>query len=484
MERTICSFLLVIAAYAGWAQTSSGTSVAQQQDQGICFYSGNWEEVCRKAAGENKVIFLDVYTSWCGPCKKMASEVFTLPEVGSFFNTHFINYKIDAEKGEGIKLAERLGVKSYPSCFFLSPKEKIVASFVGAKNQKAILAEGKKALTNFELLPKLVELENCYLRGERNKDFLSQFCAVRKDFGEKGGKPLEELVDMLTDEELLRPDNAQWVQDLTTYNVGLMRRLCYLLANHYPKQEKKTLRKLNAAVMKWMSSCFAQALDENLRENFDSLIKYKKVMNHIDASNNDNGLSASIGGGMAYLATEQLLLNFYGRNHYDQEFQSTFLSYMQQQMNAIPIDSLMKSVWDMEQTYQTALNSDTINEKEKEALKQGHSFLQMMNGVKYQLLSISLYNAAERYWKMKQPAEDDLKQQYAEWLKFCYALQRNNNMGIPVARKLRELGLQQEARQVVKDLADFLSLQKAPEDEIARARKLLAEMEAAPENKK
>ena len=96
MERTICSFLLVIAVYAGWAQTSSGTSVAQQQDQGICFYSGNWEEVCRKAAGENKVIFLDVYTSWCGPCKKMASEVFTLPEVGSFFNTHFINYKIDA----------------------------------------------------------------------------------------------------------------------------------------------------------------------------------------------------------------------------------------------------------------------------------------------------------------------------------------------------------------------------------------------------
>ena len=85
---------------------------------------------------------------------------------------------------------------------------------------------------------------------------------------------------------------------------------------------------------------------------------------------------------------------------------------------------------------------------------------------------------------MKQPAEDDLKQQYAEWLKFCYALQRNNNMGIPVVKKLRELGLQQEARQVVKDLADFLSLQKAPEDEIARARKLLAEMEAAPENKK
>ena len=57
-------------------------------------------------------------------------------------------------------------------------------------------------------------------------------------------------------------------------------------------------------------------------------------------------------------------------------------------------------------------------------------------------------------------------------------------MGIPVVKKLRELGLQQEARQVVKDLADFLSLQKAPEDEIARARKLLAEMEAAPENKK
>ena len=65
--------------------------------QGINFDHGTWKEVLAKAKAEDKLVFVDVYTSWCGPCKKMAAEVFPLADVGQLFNPNFVNYKIDAE---------------------------------------------------------------------------------------------------------------------------------------------------------------------------------------------------------------------------------------------------------------------------------------------------------------------------------------------------------------------------------------------------
>ena len=52
--------------------------------QGIQFREGNWKEILEIAKKENKLVFVDNYTSWCGPCKKMVSEIFPLKEVGDF----------------------------------------------------------------------------------------------------------------------------------------------------------------------------------------------------------------------------------------------------------------------------------------------------------------------------------------------------------------------------------------------------------------
>ena len=67
------------------------------QSQGIHFFQGTWSEAVNKAAKENKMIFIDFYTQWCGPCFNMAKDVFTKSEVGHFYNQNFINVKIDAE---------------------------------------------------------------------------------------------------------------------------------------------------------------------------------------------------------------------------------------------------------------------------------------------------------------------------------------------------------------------------------------------------
>ena len=65
--------------------------------QGIQFMQGSYREVLEKAKAENKKVFIDFYTTWCGPCKEMSSKVFTDADVAKYFNEKFISYQINAE---------------------------------------------------------------------------------------------------------------------------------------------------------------------------------------------------------------------------------------------------------------------------------------------------------------------------------------------------------------------------------------------------
>ena len=72
--------------------------VSQGFSQGIEFFHGSWEEALEEAKKQEKVIFIDAFATWCGPCKRMAREVFPNEKVGEFYNRHFINMKLDMEK--------------------------------------------------------------------------------------------------------------------------------------------------------------------------------------------------------------------------------------------------------------------------------------------------------------------------------------------------------------------------------------------------
>ncbi len=110
MKHLIVSILLVI---------TSNFLIAQEE--GIHFEKGSWSEIQAKAQAENKPIYVDVFTTWCGPCKMLARDYFPNKEVGKKYNALFINYKIDAEKGEGIELAKQFEVMGYPTGLFIRP---------------------------------------------------------------------------------------------------------------------------------------------------------------------------------------------------------------------------------------------------------------------------------------------------------------------------------------------------------------------------
>ena len=90
------------------------------------------EKAREQARAENKPIFLDCYTSWCGPCKMMANDVFTLEAAGNYFNKNFVCVKIDMEKGEGPAIGKQYEVDAYPTFLIINADGKLMHKLVGA----------------------------------------------------------------------------------------------------------------------------------------------------------------------------------------------------------------------------------------------------------------------------------------------------------------------------------------------------------------
>ncbi|MCD8186838.1 MAG: thioredoxin family protein [Rikenellaceae bacterium] len=100
--------------------------------QGILFEELTLPQAIEKAQAENKLIFVDVYTDWCGPCKMMDAQVFPLQEVGDYFNPRFINLKMNAEVGEeGPRFANLHGVWAFPTFVILESDGRLRHMFAG-----------------------------------------------------------------------------------------------------------------------------------------------------------------------------------------------------------------------------------------------------------------------------------------------------------------------------------------------------------------
>lgn len=108
-------------------------------NNGIQWLEGlTWQGVRDKARRENKYIFLDCFTTWCGPCKKMDEKVYSNDTVGDFFNPRFVSIKVQMDKTKNdnvfiqnwYKDAEEIRIKyhvdMFPCFIFLNPQGNIV----------------------------------------------------------------------------------------------------------------------------------------------------------------------------------------------------------------------------------------------------------------------------------------------------------------------------------------------------------------------
>jgi thioredoxin-related protein len=126
----------------------------------INFVNGSLSEALLKAKSENKLLMVDVLTDWCKWCIELDNKVYAAPEVAEFANTVQVNYKIDAEKGEGIEFAKKYEIKGYPTVLFLDGDGNEIDRIYGyyPKNEFfALMQDYNKGINTFGYLKQTLE---------------------------------------------------------------------------------------------------------------------------------------------------------------------------------------------------------------------------------------------------------------------------------------------------------------------------------------
>ena len=161
--QKISFFFLIFAFQLGFSQ------------QNIKFEDSDFKTILAKAKTEKKLIFLDAYAAWCGPCKLMERNVFTDANVADYYNKNFINAHFDMEKGEGRELAAKYGIRSYPTLLFLNGEGEVVGKELGYLNTADFLALGTK-----NNKPDLVNsnLKDEFLKGKLDQPALLNFISL------------------------------------------------------------------------------------------------------------------------------------------------------------------------------------------------------------------------------------------------------------------------------------------------------------------
>jgi thioredoxin-related protein len=144
----------------------------QVSSQGVEFFQGTWKDALEKARQEDKLLFVDAYAKWCGPCKVMSKNVFPIPEVGDFFNKNFINLKLDMEESDGVTFGFKYPVSAYPTMYFIDGEGKVVKVTKGGRKADALIELGQEALNSYDRSGKY---EARYLEGDRSYDLMMDY---------------------------------------------------------------------------------------------------------------------------------------------------------------------------------------------------------------------------------------------------------------------------------------------------------------------
>lgn len=113
---------------------------ASEGDKGIAFSDLTLDQAKTLSKETGKLIFIDCYTDWCGPCKRMAATSFKDEKVGAVFNKKFINLKIEMEKNPiGQELAKRYRVRAYPTLLVIDSEGTLIKQVIGMQTSDGLI---------------------------------------------------------------------------------------------------------------------------------------------------------------------------------------------------------------------------------------------------------------------------------------------------------------------------------------------------------
>ncbi|OVE57073.1 thioredoxin family protein [Chryseobacterium mucoviscidosis] len=313
--KKIISGLLLFSAITAFAQ------------EAIKFEELPFKDLIAKAKKEKKIVFLDAYASWCGPCKMMERNVFTQKSVGDYFNANFVNARFDMEKGEGRDIAAKYGVRSYPTYLFLNGDGELVSQNFGYMEESMFLtmAQDVNSPNN-----KKGSLKERFAKGEKDPDFLINIMKLNSSSDFNFAKQASERYF----------ENKKATEEFSKDDVGLL--LFFLKSTEDKNYKVFTDRK--AEIIKF--------LPEETYKEFDNQIKLGKIMEQsIDQQNkkiNDDYFMKNaeplVGKHDAELKLNQIKLGYYEQNSNFPEYEKAALAYYRNS-EAFEPNELLKAAW-------------------------------------------------------------------------------------------------------------------------------------------
>lgn len=136
MKRILLLFLLLLGAVGAEAQ--------------VRFMTRSTDGVRRQAVEQNKLVFIDLFATWCPPCQMMEREVFSRSDVGAFMEQHFVCAKYDIDKTTGRELLKRYDNRRVPLYLIFNTEGELLGRIRGATDPERFMAEVKRI---FDTLP-------------------------------------------------------------------------------------------------------------------------------------------------------------------------------------------------------------------------------------------------------------------------------------------------------------------------------------------
>lgn len=295
--------------------------------ESIQFQDIPFKDLIAKAKKENKIVFIDAYASWCGPCKLMEKNVFTKKSVGDYYNANFVNARFDMEKGEGREIASKYGVRSYPTYLFLNGDGELISQNLGYMEESVFLtmAQDINSPNN-----KKGSLKDRFASGEKDPEFLINVMKLNStsdfDFAKKASERYFE--------------NKKKTEELSKDDIGFL--LFFLKSVEDPNYKIFASRK--SEIIKYLP-------EETYKEFDHQLILSKVVAESIDDKNkrvNDDYFLKTaeplVGKYEAEIKLNQTKLSYYEQNNNFPEYEKAALAYYKNSDSFEP-NQLLKAAW-------------------------------------------------------------------------------------------------------------------------------------------
>lgn len=120
-------FLLTLALAAATVQAQ------------VKFETRSTDAVRALAERQGKLVFIDLYASWCPPCRMMEKQVFSREDVGRFMEERFVCAKYDTDKSVGRELLQRYGEGAVPTFLIFDTSGELLGRMQGASSPEEFM---------------------------------------------------------------------------------------------------------------------------------------------------------------------------------------------------------------------------------------------------------------------------------------------------------------------------------------------------------